>query len=95
MFIADLPRRQRFGKAVAVELRIGTGSRHRSHVDDEIGVGLPEQIDESGDRPGGMADGEECVRVGSGDMAEAVNRGGVTAELWSKHTVSIRALGAW
>jgi hypothetical protein len=42
-----------------------------------------------------MADGEECVRVGSGDMAKAVNRGGITAELWSKHTVSTRALGAW
>jgi hypothetical protein len=42
-----------------------------------------------------MADGEECVRVGSGDMAKAVNRGGITAELWSKHTVSNQALGAW
>ena len=72
MFIADLPRRQRFGEAVAVELRIGTGSRHRPHVDDEIDAGLPEQIDEFGDRPGGMADGEERVRVGSGDMANAV-----------------------
>ena len=95
MFIADLPRRQRFGKAVAVELRIGMGSRHRPHVDDEIDAGLPEQIDEFGDRPGGMADGEECVRVGSGDMAKAVNRGGITAELWSKHTVSNQALGVW
>jgi hypothetical protein len=65
MSIADLPRRQRFGEAVAVELRIGTGSRHRPHVDDEIDAGLPEQIDKFGDRPGGMADGEECVRVGS------------------------------
>jgi hypothetical protein len=65
MFIADPPRRQRFGKAAGVELRIGTGSRHRPHVDDEIDAGLPEQIDEFGDRPGGMADGEECVRVGS------------------------------
>lgn len=95
MFIADLPRRQRFGEAVVVELWIGTGSRHRPHVDDEIDAGLPEQIDEFGDRPGGMADGEECVRVGSGDMANAVNRDGITAELWSKHTVSTRALGAW
>ena len=95
MFIADLPRRQRFGEAVVVELRIGTGSRHRPHVDDEIDAGLPEQIDEFGDRPGGMADGEECVRVGSGDMANAVSRDGITVELWSKHTVSTRALGAW
>jgi hypothetical protein len=58
-------------------------------------VGLPEQIDEVGDRPGGMADGEECVRVGSGDLAKAVNRGGISAELWSKQTGSTRALGAW
>jgi hypothetical protein len=72
MFIADLPRRQRFGEAVVVELWIGTGSRHRPHVDDEIDAVLPEQIDEFGDRPGGMADGEECVRVSSGDMANAV-----------------------
>jgi hypothetical protein len=42
-----------------------------------------------------MADGEECVRVGSGDMANAVSRDGITVELWSKHTVSTRALGAW
>jgi hypothetical protein len=41
-----------------------------------------------------MADGEECVRVGSGDMAAAVNRGGIAAELWSKHIVSTPALGA-
>jgi hypothetical protein len=42
-----------------------------------------------------MADGEERARVGSGDVAKAVNRGGITAELWSKHSVSIRTLGAW
>ena len=65
MFIADLPRRQRFGEAFAVELRIGARPRHRSHVDDEIDAGLLEQIDEFDDRPGGMADGEEGVRVGS------------------------------
>jgi hypothetical protein len=41
-----------------------------------------------------MADGEECVRVGSGDMAAAVNRGGIAAKLWSKHIVSTLALGA-
>jgi hypothetical protein len=95
VFIADLPRRQRFGEAVAVELRIGARPRHRPNVTDEIDAGLPEQTDEFGDRPGGMADGEECVRVNSGDMAKAANRGGITAELWSKHTVSTRALGAW
>jgi hypothetical protein len=69
MFIADLPPRQRIGEAVAIELRIGPGSRHRPHVDDEIDAGLPEQIDEFGDCPGGMADGEECVRVSSSGMA--------------------------
>jgi hypothetical protein len=41
-----------------------------------------------------MADGEERVRVGSDDMAKAVYRGGIAAELWSKHTVSTLALGA-
>jgi hypothetical protein len=91
MFIADLPRRRRFGKTVAVELWIGTGSRHRPHVNDEIDAGLPEQLDEFGDRPGRMANGEERVRVSSGDMAKAVDRGGITAELWSKHTVSTQA----
>jgi hypothetical protein len=42
-----------------------------------------------------MANGEERVRVSSGDMAKAVDRGGITAELWSKHIVSTQALGAW
>jgi hypothetical protein len=64
-------------------LRIGARARHRPHVDDEIYAGFPQQIDEFGDRPGGMADGEECVRVDSGDMAKAANRGGITAEIWS------------
>ena len=65
MFVADPPRCQRFGETVSIELRIGTGSRHGSYVNDEIDAGFPEEIDEFGDRPGGMADGEECIRVGS------------------------------
>jgi len=94
VFIADLPRRQCFREAVAIELRIGARPRHRSHVDHEIDAGFPEEIDEIGDRPGRMADGEERVRVGSDDMAKAVYRGGIAAELWSKHTVSTLALDA-
>ena len=81
MFIADLPRRQRFGKAFTVELRIGARSRHRSHVYDEIDARLPQQIDELGDRPGGMTYGEEGVRVGSeGTMAPS--RRAVSAQIY-------------
>jgi len=70
MPIADLPRRQRFGEAFTVELRIGARPRHRSHVDDEIDARFPEQIAEFADRSGGMTYGEENVRVGSdGTMA--------------------------
>ena len=64
MLIADLPRRQHFGEVSAVELRIGARSRHRSHVDDKIDAGLPEQIDEFDDRSRGMTYREEGARVG-------------------------------
>jgi hypothetical protein len=50
MFIADLPRDQRSGEAIAIELGIGARPRHRPHVDDEIDTGFPEQIDQLGDR---------------------------------------------
>jgi hypothetical protein len=72
MFIADLPRRQCFWEAVAIELRIGTGSRHRPHVDDEMNARFLEQLGEFDDRSSGMAYGEEGVRVGSnGTLAPA------------------------
>ena len=81
MFIADMPRRQRFGEAVAVELRIGTGSRHRPHVDDEIDAGLPEQIDEFDDCSGGVTYGEEGARVDS-DETMAPSRRVVSARVY-------------
>jgi hypothetical protein len=43
-------------------------------------VGLPEQIDEFDDRPGGMTDGEEGARVG----ANGTMRGLGSADLWPK-----------
>jgi hypothetical protein len=56
-------------------------------------VGLPKQIDEFGDRPGGMADGEEGVRVDSDDMAKA-SIAAASPQNYVKTTVSTRALGA-
>ena len=63
MLIADLPRRQRFGEAFTVELRIGARPRHRSHVDDEIDARFLEQISEFDDRSSGMTYCEEDVRI--------------------------------
>jgi len=57
-------------------------------------VGLPKQIDEFGDRPGGMADGEEGVRVDSDDMAKA-SIAAASPQNYVKTTVSTGALGAW
>ncbi len=65
MLIADLPGRQRFGKAFAIELRIGARSRYRPYVDDQVDARRPKQIDEFGDRPGRMAYGEKSARNGS------------------------------
>ena len=86
-----------FVAAKAEDRLQGQDARQPPVVDDrETGLvmAVKMRFDEFGDRPGVMADGEECVRVNSGDMAKAANRGGITAELWSKHTVSTRALGA-
>lgn len=80
-FVADLPRRQRLRKAIAIELRIGARSRHRPHIYDEIDARLPQQIDEFDDRPGGMTYGEEGIRVGSeGTMAPS--RRAVSAQIY-------------
>lgn len=65
MLVADLPRRQRFGKAFAIELRIGARSRYRPYVDNQVDAGPPKQIDEFDDRPGRMAYGEKGARDGS------------------------------
>jgi hypothetical protein len=81
MFVADLPRRQCFGEAFTVELRIGARPRHRSHVDDEIDARFLEQIDEFDDRPSGMTYGEEGVRVGS-DGTMAPSRRTVSAQIY-------------
>jgi hypothetical protein len=63
MLIADLPRRQRFGKALLIELRVGARPRYRSYVDNEVDAGLPQEIDKFNDRPGRVAYGEKGVRV--------------------------------
>jgi hypothetical protein len=65
MLIADLPRRQRLGKAFAIELRIGARSRYRPYVDDQVDARCPKQIDEFDDRPGRMAYGKKGARDGS------------------------------
>lgn len=65
MLIADLPRRQRFGEAFAIELRIGARSWYRPYVDNQVDAGPPKQIDEFDDRPGRIAYAEEGVRDGS------------------------------
>lgn len=65
MLIADLPRRQHFWKAFAIELRIGARSRYRPYVDNQADPGRPKQIDEFDDRPGRMAYGEKGARDGS------------------------------
>ena len=55
MLIADLPRCQRFGEALLIELRVGARPRYRPYVDNEVDAGLPQQIDKFDDRPGRVA----------------------------------------
>jgi hypothetical protein len=62
VLIADLPRRQRFGEALTIELWVGPRPWHRSYVDKKIDGWLPKQIDEFSDRPGRMTYGEKCAR---------------------------------
>ena len=64
MLVANLLRPQHSREGFAVELRIGPRSRHRPHVDDEIDMGLPKQIDEFDDRSGGVTDREKGARLG-------------------------------
>jgi len=40
MFVSNLPWRQRFGEAFAIELRIGARSRYRPYVDKKVDTGL-------------------------------------------------------
>ena len=63
MLVADLPRRQRFGKALLIELRVGARPRHRPYVDNEADARLSQEIDKFDDRPGRVAYGEKGVRV--------------------------------
>jgi hypothetical protein len=63
MLIADLPRRQRFGEALLIELRVGARPRYRPYVDNQVDAGLPQEIDKFDDRPGRVAYGEKGVRV--------------------------------
>ena len=59
MPIADLEFRQRGGKNVTIELRVGARARHGPHVDDEPDLRLPQQRRKRLGRARGMADGEE------------------------------------
>jgi hypothetical protein len=52
MLTTDLPRCQRFRKAVLIELRVGARSRDGSHIDNEIDSGFLQQIGKFDDRPG-------------------------------------------
>ena len=65
MLITDLPRCQRFRKALLIELRVGARSQDGSHVDNEIDSGFLQQIGKFDDRPGRVAYGEKGVRNGS------------------------------
>jgi hypothetical protein len=60
---AKRPRRQRFGEALPIELRVGARPRHRPYVDNEVDAGLPQEIGKFDDRPGRVAYGEKGVRV--------------------------------
>jgi hypothetical protein len=62
MLIADLPRRQHFGEALLIELRVGTRPAHRSDVDNETDARLSQEIDKFVGRPGRVAYGEKGVR---------------------------------
>lgn len=62
MLIPDLPRRESLGEGLFVELRIGAGPRHGSHVHDSIDRRFPEEIDELRKRPGSVSYGEEGIR---------------------------------
>lgn len=63
MLVAYLPRCQRFGELLLIELRVGARPRHRPYVDNEVDTGLLQEIDEFGDRPGRVAYGVKGVRV--------------------------------
>lgn len=63
MLVTDLPRCERFGEALLIELRIGARPGHRPYVDNEADTGLPQEIDKFDDRPGRVAYGEKGVRV--------------------------------
>jgi len=62
MLVADLPRRQRFGQALLVELRVGARPRHRPYVDNEVDAGVLQETGKFDDRPGRVAYGEKGVR---------------------------------
>src|SRR5690606_37834978 len=62
MFVGNLEAGQRFGKRLLVELRVGSGPRHRSDVRDKSDIGPTQQRHERLEAPVGMADGEERQR---------------------------------
>jgi hypothetical protein len=63
MLVADLPRRQRFGEALPVELRVSARPRHRPYVDNEVDAGVLQETGKFDDRPGRVAYGEKGARI--------------------------------
>src|SRR5437667_8907797 len=62
VLIADRAAGQRPGKHVLVELRIRARARNGPNVDDQPHLRARQQLDELGDRSGGVADGEKRER---------------------------------
>ena len=63
MLIPDLPRRECFGEALLIELRVGARPGHRPYVDNQADTGFLQEVDKFDDRPGRVAYGEKGVRV--------------------------------
>src|ERR1700748_1763311 len=61
VLVCDCKRRQRFGKHIAIVLRIRPRARNAAHVGEKFDLGYLEQVDELAHRPCGMSDGEERI----------------------------------
>src|ERR1700748_86533 len=61
VLVCDCKRRQRFGKHIAIVLRIRARARNAAHVGEKFDLGCLEQVDELAHRPCGMSDGEERI----------------------------------
>src|SRR5262249_60551332 len=61
MFVSDRKLRQRFGKDLAVILRVGARARNGSDIGHEFDLLALQQVDEIAHRAGRMSDSEEWV----------------------------------